>query len=231
MNAKELFKSNPALYRIWFFLLKNRINNGEIVLPSSENTWYFDGYPRSGNTFYKGLLMVLYPELEGASHLHCIAGLKLADKEKLKSVIIIRHPIESVSSFYYTKTHRYEGRKKLKVKLLSELLREWINYYTYILTRANICVIEFSPSDDKIVENVREIEDFLSLKTLSDADLISKIEKHHESFKGGENNKELAYSSLPKKERTEFKETVKSQLQSLPEFAKAVKIFDTLISQ
>lgn len=230
MSLKSVFKSNPLLYRMWFLLNKNRINFGRNSLPSSSDNWYFDGYPRSGNTFYRNLLIALHPELNGASHLHSVAGIKLASSKELKSIIIIRNPNECVSSFYYTKTHRTEGRMPMEVGLLSELLDEWINYYSYVLKRTNLCVITFSPSKDDIVKNIRKIENFLRLKPLSASDLILKIEKYHESFKLGEDSKESAYSSLPKKERTEFKEAVKSQLQSLPRFSEAQQIFRSIVN-
>ena len=55
MSLKSVFKSNPLLYRMWFSMNKNRINFGRNSLPTRGDNWYFDGYPRSGNTFYRNL--------------------------------------------------------------------------------------------------------------------------------------------------------------------------------
>lgn len=231
MSLKMLFKNNRWLYRVWFHLNRKRINAGKIWLPSNSDHWYFDGYPRSGNTFYKNFFIAVHPEVKGASHLHCIAGLKIALKKHLSSIVIFRDPLESVSSYYYTKTHRLKGQYRMDDILLSELLNEWILYYSFVLQKYEIRIIHFSPDEMDVIQNVQIIEYHLGMPVSNQPSLHDALNRYQTSFNSGEGQKETAYSSLPKTERTNFKASVKAKLISLDRFEDSISIYNRLLER
>ena len=56
------------------------------------------GFPRSGNSFARATFLYANPNLKIASHHHYIAELKIAIKYQIPSLLLIREPIESLSS-------------------------------------------------------------------------------------------------------------------------------------
>ncbi len=99
---RQFTSSNRFLYVIWFYSVRKR-KGDSTRLPSSSDDFYLDGYPRSGNTFFAGLLRNVYPSKVFANHLHVISGLKIALKLELPVFVIIRDPKDAVVSNLYRK--------------------------------------------------------------------------------------------------------------------------------
>jgi hypothetical protein len=57
-----------------------------------------EGYPRSGNSFFTHVFQRWNPGVEVAHHSHLAASPKLASSDGIPVVILIRHPLEAVSS-------------------------------------------------------------------------------------------------------------------------------------
>ena len=149
MVLKNIISGNVFLYKIWFYsVLKKR--NTKLRLPMAGDRFYFDGYPRSGNTFTIGLIERIYPSLKGkgSHHLHSIAGIKLAIKNNLPIVVMIRNPEDAIISYLYTKKE-YQLKKP---NLIDELTIEYITYYNFVLNFINrIKIIHF----DEMIKNKR----------------------------------------------------------------------------
>jgi hypothetical protein len=221
MSLKSITKSNILLYRLWIL-----IDNGKRKLPENNDNWYFDGYPRSGNTFSKGLFLNIHPELNGTSHLHCIAGLKIALKKKIRTVIIFRDPLQSILSNAYTKSNRDKNYQKYSKVMLEELVAEWISYYDFsIKNDKSILFIEFKPNMASMLINIKKIKLHLGLNAVQDDKLQDNVSSYQELMKNKEGRKEAAYSSLPKKERTDFKNKIKGDLLSLILYERAADLY------
>lgn len=97
-KIKSVVKSSPVLYKLWFLRNKGTLRSN-VRLSKIKDHYYFDGYPRSGNTYFHGLFKCLYPYLNGASHLHCTAGIKIACRFRVpKIIIIVRKPEDAILS-------------------------------------------------------------------------------------------------------------------------------------
>ena len=90
------------IYKIWFYTYLNQ-KNKNLRLPKNKDPLYFDGYPRSGNTYTFGLIYRVYPSLhcKVSHHLHSIIVLKIAIKKDIKSIVIIRNPKDAIISYLY----------------------------------------------------------------------------------------------------------------------------------
>jgi hypothetical protein len=230
MNLNLLVKETPFLYKLWFSLNKRKINNGKIRFPIKGDLWYFDGYPRSGNTFMKNWIEFFFTGLKGASHLHCVSGIKIATTRKLKSVIIFRNPEQAVSSFYYTKTHRNSSKLNESTILLKELLAEWVFYHSYVLKQeqTEVLAIEFSSKKESIFNNTLRIASHLEMATVDASLMEFKLEQYYISMNNGEGNKERAYSSLPLKTRDLFKKDIIKSIKKIDRYEEAMKIYQAL---
>lgn len=70
---RKWFKSFPFLYVIWLKYFRK----SKLSVPSNEDVFYFDGYPRSGNSYLTILFKYIFPTVRFSHHLHCVASLKL----------------------------------------------------------------------------------------------------------------------------------------------------------
>ena len=126
MYLRKLFMSKPFFFYLWYKLYRSK----KKLKPkwfNKETTFYFDGYPRSGNTYMIFLMKEIYDEKNIIHHFHTIAPLKVALKKKIKSLIIIRNPIESVSSSYLKKFEK----KELPLSTFIERLTDQKIFYLF----------------------------------------------------------------------------------------------------
>ena len=94
---QSVVSSRVLLYVIWFYMIRIR-KGSKVKLPDKSDDLYFDGYPRSGNTYFSGLMERLYPDIQYSSHLHAIAGIKIAFRRKIPVFILIRYPVDAIIS-------------------------------------------------------------------------------------------------------------------------------------
>lgn len=202
-----LVKSNVILYRIWFYYNKHRLNDGNKRLPSVNDDYYFDGYPRSGNTYTYNLIKFLFPNLKSTSHFHTVAGLKIAINYKKRSFVIIRNPQDAVISLLFTKKNRNQKPLALNIKkLINELLAEWLNYYSFVYENLpKLTIIEFENAINKPDEVMKIISNKFNRRFEIPDELEFKIKEYNILMKQKENSKEVSYSSLPNNDRDLFK--------------------------
>ena len=125
--TRQVVSASPMLYRIYFRLMRHN-SDINVYLPLRTDHLFFDGFPRSGNTYLIALLHHVCPDLDFASHLHTVAALKIATSLKLPVYIVIRDPYNSIASLYYTK-HK-SGHEKRE---LTYIIGSYCHYYRYLL--------------------------------------------------------------------------------------------------
>jgi len=219
---KKIFKTNSILYYYWFNMFRKAESNS-LRLPESGDDLYFDGYPRSGNTYSYWLLVYFYPNLKITHHLHTIGALKIAIQKKIKCLIIIRNPLDCVSSFYFTKTYE-DNNGDISHEILKNLLVDYIEYYQFVAIN-NLKVLKFDDllfNQKFVIQNFSEI---LSSDSIEESKIDSEIKKFEMTFKKKEKHKKLTYSSLPKPERENFKNKIKKELNKYDLMDKALSIY------
>jgi hypothetical protein len=110
--------------------------------------------------------------------------------------------------------------------MLEELVEEWISYYDFSIKNSkSLLFIEFKPTMADMLKNIKKIEQHLGLNVVQDDKLQDNISSFQEVMKNKEGRKEAAYSSLPKKERTDFKNKIKDDLFSLKLYERAADLY------
>jgi hypothetical protein len=151
---------NAILYKLWF----KKCGKSKLKLPNRKDSFYFAGYPRSGNTYFTKLISAVLPELIFSHHLHTVGAIKLAFQSKLPVLIIIREPLESVASLYIMNN---KG-SSLNVELIDKYIEDYVEYHTFVFdNRSIIKIVEF----EKLIKKPQLILD--SLKNLDRGQYIN----------------------------------------------------------
>ena len=126
--------------------------NKKLKLPEKGDSLYFDGYPRSGNTYTFGLIYRVFPSLHCnvSHHLHAKIPLKMALNKNVKSIIIIRKPDDAIVSYLFSKKEHYFKDNTV----LNSLVLQYKEYYDYVLKNINnLRIINF----DEFVKGEQEV--------------------------------------------------------------------------
>ena len=224
---EKFFKKYIITYKLWFYIFRyEKISS----LPNKNNLFFLTGYPRSGNSYFKNLLKFLEPELNFSSHLHTVASIKIAQKKNIPVYVIIRNPLESISSWCVMRSHS----AKDQIKTLNYCLSEYVSYFKFLnKNRKSLKILVFK----EIVKNKESFIDKLNLICLNNnKDLLNKklneyvknktIEKRQSKM--GRRHK-LKFSSTPNNQREHEKMKFKILLKKEKEFLIAKKLYNNLI--
>ena len=229
MNLKSILKKNTLTYRLWFYLNRGKLDS-TVRLPNKFDHYYFDGYPRSGNTFFGGMLGYAFPDKKGTSHLHAVAGLKLAMNAGIKHLFIIyRHPLDAVVSLVFGKFSFLKmdmDDESLITKMMKSELDEWISFHSFVFS--NQKYFELISFDQVTVDNqlfLKKLENIFGQK-LEDKSLL--INTYAESMRALEKRKEVSFSALPNEQRKAFKAKYSELLKGMPKYEEAVQLNDLL---
>ena len=134
-----------------------------------------EGYPRSGNSYLFVAIKKTNPELKISSHTHSIANVKRAITYKKKVVILIRSPLEAVSSILIF-------HKNLSIALA---LKDYYVFYDFVLRNKNKFLIIDSNRMFKDKEYlVKKIKEIMKIKTknisINDKEIFKSLKKEND---------------------------------------------------
>ncbi|WP_339816141.1 sulfotransferase domain-containing protein [uncultured Imperialibacter sp.] len=223
---RNFFLSKPIAFKLYFYLVR-AFRGDKVRLPAKGDQLYFDGYPRSGNTYDVGLISDLVPGLVWAHHLHSEAALKIALKLGIKTVVIIRNPLQAVSSFIYTKN------KAATTEEIEALVQRYTKYYSFVKEKMNdLTLLSFESLTNNTAGFVTQVFSVLELESgLSQQQLNNSILNYRHRMKLAEKNKTTESSSLPNKERDIFKGKIEDEVLNSKSFEAASGLFNELTSR
>jgi hypothetical protein len=220
---RQYFKQNKILFYLWYKIYRSRQGTTINWFNKSTN-FYFDGYPRSGNTFMLHLLRGVYQNQSIVHHFHAIAPLKIALSKNIKSIIIFREPSESISSNYLK---QYEGKSfpdNLQIDVLEKLLFDYLAYYENIIEyKDKVHLICFDDLISKPEITMEKVDTFLGYSSKL---RVKNIVSERKSVKFG--SKSTIGSSLPNAQKEELKFIVKKSLLALNRYDEATEIYERL---
>lgn len=227
-KLRSYFRTIPFLYKFWFSFVSKQTAS----LPKKDNLFYLGGYPRSGNSYFSNMLQYLFPKINFSHHLHTIAAIKIAFKINLQVFIIVRNPIDSISSLYVMKCNdNYENND-----LLNLLLDDYIDYYNFLVSKYKLInFINFDTCISNPIMFLKKIESKCQNLQINDncyKELNDYLEKNELRNKQSNMNEthSIRFSSTPNKKRSKFKNHIKDKLQELEKFQIADSVFNELQS-
>lgn len=133
----EAVRDSPRLYPLW---LRARSGGRRARLPSPSSDLHVAGFPRSGNTYAWRLLEETAPDLRVARHLHSLASIRLALRLGVPTVVLVRDPVEAVSSYLVRRQASPDHDA-----LLARLMRRWVRFHRYVeRVRHRVAVLPFT---------------------------------------------------------------------------------------
>ena len=226
--VKKIVSRNVFLYKLWFYSVR-KYRGDYSELPSVNDKLYIDGYPRSGTTFFSGLVRRVYPNKTFSNHLHVISGLKIALRFKLPIFVILREPKDAIISNLY-RNIRDNKRKKPTHKLIEALVISYYNYYLFVSNQIdNINLFVFRKcikNELLLVQRIAEIADFNKQPNSS---LRKLLDDYYTNMRQKEASKDPQSSSLPNSQREKFKKEYLTKVINSPSYNMVEKIYTELV--
>lgn len=218
---------NPLLYRIWFKRYRRK-KKKTLRLTSREDHLYFDGFPRSGNTYFAAALNSLFPDLKFAHHRHCLAPLKIAIAKSVPSFVLMRKPKDAIASrILQIKSEPGPMQSLPNQEILKRLLNDWRRYYSYCERNAsNLVIISFEDAVKNPYSCLRGIAEALELDG-SHVD-EKRFLNFHEQFREHDRTKKQGSTSYPDKIRSDSKKAFVPAIECSSEYFEVASIYDRL---
>lgn len=93
-RVRTIIRSSPVMYKSWLVL---RSGNAD-MFPTKIDHLHVAGYQRSGNTFAMRLLKKVFPENRISTHIHSVSSIKIALRNDVPVVVLIRDPVDAITS-------------------------------------------------------------------------------------------------------------------------------------
>ncbi len=224
-NLKYLYKNNPLLYRLWFFVYRSR-SGFKLDMINNKTKVLFDGYPRSGNTYALFLIRKIFDRDKIAHHFHSIAPIKISLKKKIKIIIIIRHPLDAVSSLYLKKFEKKTNLpKKIDKSLINVLIKDYIIYYKYVNKyQSNFYLVNFNYLIENPISTIEKIKVYIDgFITQKEINIISE----NKDKKFGSNS--ILGSSTPSLQKNSLKKNIKKKIRNSLYYNNCLNIYNKIL--
>ena len=213
MLIKRLIKRS-IFYK---YFAKNEVNF------ANKNTLItLEAFPRSGQTFLRYFLENYTKKI--SSHTHSVCNLKLSFKYKVKMIIILREPSESISSFI-------NYRKKISNTdyKIENSLDDWLDFYEFIFNNRKSNLILIVNFDNLIKYKEKFYKEILEFSGINS----NKIKKNLNLTLKRVNKKKInnkLFSLKHKSERNLEKEQIKKKILKNSRYKKIFKIYTKLLN-
>jgi len=227
---RQFIKSFIFLYKFQLKLRNSVFEVSSTSLVNSETEICIEGYPRSANTFIFHLLKILKPSVLVGGHSHTIANIKLALKKKVPVFVLIRNPIDAISSQVLRSNI---VKNKSEKKNIEYAIEDYKSFYNYILkNRDKVKLLHF---DDVLnnLDNILRIIEMNSTLKFSDLDknfILEAVQLTYKKIKSFKHLSTYKISSAPDKRRKKYIDQKKKILlkNNFQDLKKLQAIFETL---
>ena len=186
---------------------------------SKKTVFFYDGYPRSGNTFLQMLIKNVYDKIDVVHHFHSIGAIKVALAKGVPTFIIYRDPKNAITSNYlkeYSFMSKNVNTKNTDKKLLNYFLENYVKYYQYVLQAKNCYLISFEKLIVEPATIAISINQKLPSKHRKEIQSIKQIILKVKDIEFGAKDK--LGSSRPNEEKEKLKQSLAKQLSEMDRF-------------
>ena len=219
ISLRLLFKKYFRIYRPYFILTHYKVWANRYLV--NENTSLcLEGFQSSGNSFLNALLNHLNPDIQVAHHTHSLANVRQALKKSIPVVVLIRHPLEAVSS----RISRFSDNS-----LADQILKEYIDYYQYILKyQAAMIIIPF----ETLVGNLSTVVTTISERSnipFDTSDLETKVTEVKTYIQvWSDEHGDQSTISLPTRQRENHKKEIQKHITTLSSYKRALSCYEAI---
>jgi len=231
-RARNWVRAQPTLYRAYL-----QLRGQSVEFPGPETRLHITGYPRSANTSTFFIFRELLDEHRLTSHNHTVADLEFARRHEVDTVVMLRAPLEAISSHVVKRRHQPDTQHPL-VQRLSQIgpslyvqmaLLHYVQYYQYVSSHQHDFVIgDFELVVDDPVAFTRSIADQLSFDLEWSAEAVERGRERYRERKIAKDDEPSEISGLPDADKERQKDAVKRELRSHPELTTAENLYERL---
>jgi hypothetical protein len=224
-NLSRLFKSNPLLYTVWFFIRRSRLNK-RIRFFSTHTKLFVTGFPRTGNTYLSFLVRSVFHTLNFVHHLHTTASIKISLLFRVPTFVLIRDPFNCIASNYLKHYAPVGLPRKLDKALIHKLCIEYVDYHSYVLKNVDrLRLIDFKQLIESPEEVIISIAEVLKSNLTTDR-IIETVRTASPIFKGA---RDPLGASLPTPAKEKAKAEMKDFITNFPGLKPANVLYRSLI--
>lgn len=214
----SLYRENVYVFDFIQFIIRQQYYN-----PTADLC--IDGFPRSANSFAVNLVHTACPDLKINHHLHSPVIIKKAVRDEIPIFILIRNPEDAVTSEYIRLKYSEERNPDVKW-----LINRYVKYYNIVkVYNEDIYIVSFEKVTQTPVEYLKHV--FLKLRLNNKRDYLEIVAETKLMGKSKITEDIIYTTSIPTRERDEYKKHVKRKIMSKYDFSQANKIYQTIAEQ
>jgi len=212
-RIKSILRKSPFIYKL-NCIIKEKTSTNRYSLAEKGSELCIEAYPSSANSFLYYYIRYVNKEFKIAHHTHTVANIKLALRNDIPTYVIIRNPIDAISS----NLSRFNTDVKCAIL-------DYTEFYEYCLANvSSLTVLSF----EEVVGNPSEVVNMI----FENMGMPERLEKDYTEevkafMKEIEPNKDKL--SLPNQNRNDEKSALKLEIENSTEFLKAKKVYEDLI--
>jgi hypothetical protein len=181
-----------------------------------------DGFPRSANSFAVNLVQTARPDLRINHHLHSPVIIKKAVRDEMPIFILFRNPEDAVTSEYIRLKFSEE-----RIPDVKWLINRYIRYYNIVQVHVeDVFTVSFEKVTQTPVEYLKYV--FSKLGFDNEGDYLEVVNETKIIGRAKITENIIYTTSIPTRERDEYKNHVKRNIMSKYDFSQAIKIYQTI---
>ncbi|MFD1020177.1 hypothetical protein [Thalassobacillus hwangdonensis] len=138
-NLLNYIKKRPFLYSKMKYVFEKENYYKNVTNKNTELC--VEAYPSSGNTLLMFMIQNYKEDINMSHHTHTLANIKLAKNKNIPCIVIIRDPINAISSYVY----RFTEIHLINEKKINQEMLKYKDFYTYVLNnRDSFLIIDFN---------------------------------------------------------------------------------------
>ena len=218
---RRYIRNSPFLYPLYVrYVLRNRT----AIFPCASIDLHLTGFPRSANTYCYNILEVAFPSLSLSTHIHTTASIKLALQFNVPTLVLVRGPVSTCCSLLLK--HHIEPT----ATEIESLLLDYIEYHDFVLQEREVFgIIRFEDAVSSPDYIIRVVCQRLELD-LTSAEIEAKALAGQQLVEAKESGKAIEGSSVPNQMRKQAKLGIESHVRQHPLCARALDVYQQLIS-
>lgn len=181
-----------------------------------------DGFPRSANSFAVNLVQTARPDLKINHHLHSPVIIKKAVRDEMPIFILFRNPEDAVTSEYIRLKFSEERTPDVKW-----LINRYIRYYNIVEVHVeDVFTVSFEKVTQTPVDYLKYV--FSKLGLDNERDYLEVVNETKIMGRAKITENIIYTTSIPTRERDDYKNHVKRNIISKYDFSQAFKIYQTI---
>jgi len=224
LSLRRWFRRTPLLYTA-YVKLTGKYNPD--IMPVAGVDLFVTSNGRSGTTFATYLIKQCFQGLRIVSHAHNVATLKLALRNRIRTIVTVRNPLETVASSvvkFRATDSRTEQAK------MDEAVVEWNDYYDFVLQHSgDFCIMEFRDCIDRPAMLIEAVQ-AMGYRLTDRRPLEAVLEDVRNGLARDNVEKQLSesQSNLPNETKERKKRECETRIRSHRDFERADAIYQAL---